>query len=46
MFRLEKRRLRGERTALFKDLKGCPIEQGKDPFSILPDCRTCNNRLK
>ena len=31
---------------LFKYLKGCPTEEGQDLFSVIPECRTCNNRLK
>ena len=46
MFSLEKRRLRGDMIALFKDLKGCHAEEGQDLFSILPECRTWNNGLK
>ena len=46
MFSLETRRLRGDRTALFKDLKVCPTEEGQDLFSILPECRTWNNGVK
>ena len=44
MFSLEKRRLRGDMIALFKDLKG--PEEGQDLFSILPECRTRKNGLK
>ena len=44
MFSLEKRR--GDMIALFKYLKGCHREEGQDLFSILPECRTRNNRLK
>ena len=39
MFSLEKRRLRGDMIALFKDLKGCHTEEGQGLFSILPECR-------
>ena len=46
MFSLEKRRLRGDMIALFKYLKGCHTEEGQDLFSIIPECRTCNNGLK
>ena len=46
MFSLEKRRLRGDMIAPFKDLKGCPTEECQDLFSILPECRTRNNGLK
>ena len=46
MFSLEKRRLRGDMTALFKYLKGCHTEEEQDLFSIVSECRTCNNRLK
>ena len=38
--------MRGDRTALFKDLKGCHTEEGQDLFSTLPECRTWNNGLK
>ena len=46
MFSLENRRLRGDKIALLKYLKGCHTEEGQDLFSILPDCRTWNNGLK
>ena len=46
MFSLEKRRLRGDRIALFKYLRGCHTEEGQDLFSIITKCRTCNNGLK
>ena len=46
MFSLGKRRLRGDMIALFKYLKGCHTEEGRDLFSILPECRTWNNGLK
>ena len=46
MFSLEKIRLRGDRIALFKYLKGCPTEEGQDLFSILPECRIRNHGLK
>ena len=41
MFSLEKRRLRGDRRALFKYRKGCNTEEGQDQFSIIPECKTC-----
>ena len=40
MFRMEKRRLRGDMIALLKYLKGCHTEEGQDFFSVLPECRT------
>ena len=46
MFSLEKRRLREDKRALLKYLKGCHTEEGQDLFSILPECRTQNNGLK
>ena len=46
MFSFWKRRLRGERIAFFKYLKGCHTEEGQDLFSIIPECRTCNNGLQ
>ena len=46
MFSLQKRRLRGDMIALFKDLKGCHTEKGQDLFSILPERRTRNNGFK
>ena len=46
MFSLENRKLRGNMIALFKYLKGCYTEVGKDLFSIIPEWRTCNNGLK
>ena len=46
LFSLEKRRLRCDRIALFQSLKGCPTEEGQDRFSIIPECRTGNHRLK
>ena len=46
MFSLENRGLRGDMIALFKYLKGCHTEEGQDLFSILPECRTRNKRLK
>ena len=30
---------------LFKYLKGCHTEEGQDLFSIIPECRICNNGL-
>ena len=45
MFSLGKRQ-RGDMITLFKYLKGCHTEEGKDLFSIIPECRTCNNGLK
>ena len=45
-FSLEKRRLKGDTLALFKDLKGCHTEEGQDLFSILPEYRTQNNAFK
>ena len=38
--------LKGDMIALFKYLKGCHTEEGQDLFSIIPECRTCNNGLK
>ena len=46
MFSLEKRRLRGDMITLLDYLKGCHTEEGQDLFSILPECRTRNNRFK
>ena len=46
MYSLEKRRLRGDEVTLFKYLKDSHIEEGQDLFLIIPECRTCNNRLK
>ena len=46
MFSLEKRRLRRDMTALFKDFEGCHTEEGQDLSSILPECRTWNEGLK
>ena len=46
MFSLEKRRLRGDRIALFRYLKGCQTQEAQDLFSIIPECRTQNNGLK
>ena len=31
---------------LFKYLKGCHAEEGQDLFSIIKECRTCNNGFK
>ena len=46
LFSLEKRRLRREMIALFKYLKGSPTKEEQDLFSVIPECRTCNNGLK
>ena len=46
MFSLEKIRLRGDMTALFKYLKDCHTEEGQDLISIIPECKTHNNGLK
>ena len=46
MFSLEKRRLKGDMIALFKYLKGSNVEEKQDLFLIIPECRTCNDRLK
>ena len=46
MFSLDKRRWRGDMTALFKNFKGCHTDEDQDLFSILPECRTRNNGLK
>ncbi|XP_061486439.1 uncharacterized protein LOC133386720 [Rhineura floridana] len=46
MFSLEKRRLSGDMIVLFKYMKGCHIEEGRDLFLIFPECRTRNNGLK
>ena len=46
MFSQEKRRLRGDKIALFKYLKCCHTKEGQDLFSIIPGCRTQNNGLK
>ena len=46
MFSLEKRRLKGDMIVLFKYLKSCHTEEGQDMFSIIPECRACNNGLK
>ena len=45
MLSLEKSGLRGDKTALFKCLKGSPPEEGQDLFSIIPQCRTRNHGL-
>ena len=37
---------RGNGIALFKYLKGCQTKEGQNLFSVIPECRTCNNRLK
>ncbi|KAF7247185.1 Melanopsin-A [Varanus komodoensis] len=46
MLSLEKRRLRGDMIALYKDLKVCPKEEGQDLFSLISECRTWNNQPK
>ena len=40
IFRLEKIKLRVDRIALFKYLKGSPTEEGQDLSLIIPECRT------
>ena len=45
VFCLEKRRLRGERIALFKSLKGSHTRKGQDLFFIT-ECTTHNNGLQ
>ena len=44
-FSVEKRRLRGDKRALFKHLKGYPTEEGQDLFSIIPECKARSQRL-
>ena len=47
MFSLEKRRLRNDAITLFKYLKCCHTEVvEEDLFSVIPECRICNNGLK
>ncbi|KAF7236447.1 t-SNARE domain-containing protein 1 [Varanus komodoensis] len=46
MFSLEKRRLRGDMISLYKDLKGCPKEEGQDLFLLMPEYRTRSNPFK
>ena len=46
IFSLEKRRRRGDRIALFRDLKDCHAGEGQDLFLIIPEWRTCNDELK
>ena len=41
MLSLEKRRLRGNIRAFFKDLKGSPREERQGLFSVISECRTC-----
>ena len=36
----------GDMIALFKCLKGCRTEEGKDLFSVFSECRTCKNGIK
>ena len=43
MLSLEKRRLWGDRIALFKYLKRCHSEEGQDLFSIIPECGAFDN---
>ena len=45
MFSPEKRRQRNDMVILFKYLKSCHIEDRHDLFSVIPECRTCNNGL-
>ena len=46
VFSLEKRRQRGDMISPFKHLKGSHSEKGQDLFSVIPECRMCNNGLK
>ena len=46
MFSLDKRRLRSDMIALFKYLKGFHTEEEQNQFSIIPECRTCNNGIE
>ena len=46
IFSLEKRRLRGDMIALFRYLKDCLTEEEQDLFSIISECRACNNGFK
>ena len=46
MFSYKKTRLKGDRTALFKFSKDSLTKEVQDLFSVIPECRTCNNGLK
>ena len=46
MFSLEKRRLRGDMIAVFKYLKGCHVEEGRELFQLATENRTWGNGLK
>ena len=46
MFSLMKRKLRGDRIAVFQYLKGCQRERGINLFSIVPEGRTRTNGWK
>ena len=46
MFRLEKRRHKGDMTTLLKYFQGYHTDEGQDLFMIIPECRTCNSGLK
>lgn len=43
MFRLEKRRLKGDTMAIFKFLKHCHTEEGADLPSVAPEGKTRTN---
>ena len=46
MFSLEERRLRGDMIAVFKYLKGCHLEEGRELFQLAAEDRTRGNGLK
>ncbi|XP_050815707.1 uncharacterized protein LOC127054065 [Gopherus flavomarginatus] len=46
LFSLEKRRLRGDMTAVFRYLKGCHQEEGENLFTLASNDRTRSNGLK
>ena len=46
MFSIEKRRLMANMITLLKYLKNSHTGEGQDLFSVIPECKACNNGLK